>query len=624
MHINDVVLGLAAGVGIDLSPDGKTAYYVEWSIGELSKVEVGTGAVTTIVPGSGHPNPLDLPEDVEVDWDAGQLFVSERTGAVIQIWPGERSQVLVKPGGAPHQLALVKSGSKRYLYTVCFDSGRLLRIDLATKSIKTIATGLGHPVGLVIDAAHKHAYVTEQDTSALTRIVLANGSASQLITGLVSPFYLAWDKTAKGIFCVQRDPANSLVRLDLGPPVNLTTVANGLAWRPSGVAPNADNKLIYICADRKLEVICFNSCPTIKPGKPPFEIYSIQFNFDGSQAIALKDHVSGQPIPLPEYVEGVRNEPAAYLGSALPHIKVVLRKLPAFAGGTYAIGATGSLGGVRRKYVAPSFQPSGLSSPIDFELMWPLPGTVGKPDVTLDWYARKTPGAAVPVLVGSASHRLYLLLGKPTAPWKAETPWVAALELSCGWADGAATVDDAATLITERYNGSGRVSYDTVNGSTFYGSTSYNLTEMLDRLNGGPGLGGKVNCTDSADTVSTLANLLGCDLWQSRMGWYFALNQVIAIGYSTWAVPFGSGFSYHEIAWKGACTENDNLFDGCLKVDGSTHPTMPPHTPLLPTNMLFGDCTTMNYRLRLCPPTPDGCVKCQPQPGTTRQRRPII
>jgi hypothetical protein len=133
-----------------------------------------------------------------------------------------------------------------------------------------------------------------------------------------------------------------------------------------------------------------------------------------------------------------------------------------------------------------------------------------------------------------------------------------------------------------------------------------------------------MNCTDSADTVSTLANLVGCDLWQSRMESGFRLNEVIAIGYSTWAVPFGFGFNYHEVAWKGACTENDNLFDGCLKVDGDADPANPPHTALLPTNMLFGDCTTLNYRLRLCPPTSDGCVNCVPQPGTTRIRRPII
>lgn len=47
MYITDIVPGLAAGVGVRLSPNGKTAYYVEWSIGRLSKVEVATGMVTT-------------------------------------------------------------------------------------------------------------------------------------------------------------------------------------------------------------------------------------------------------------------------------------------------------------------------------------------------------------------------------------------------------------------------------------------------------------------------------------------------------------------------------------------------------------------------------------------------
>jgi DNA-binding beta-propeller fold protein YncE len=618
MQINDVVLGLAAGVGVELSPDGKTAYYVEWSIGDLCKVEVATGLVTTVLTG------LSLPEDVEVDWASQQIFVSERSGDVVQVFPGEKSQTIAKPGGSPQQLALVKKGGKRHLYTVGYDSGHLVQMDVDSKTTTTIATGLGHPVGIVIDATEKFAYVTEQDTGALTRVLLANGSSTQLHSSLIAPFFLAWDKNAKGIFCVQRDPANSLVRLDLGPPVTVTTIANGLAWRPSGVAPNADNKLIYICADQKLEVISFNGGPKIKPPKPPFEIYSIQFRFDGSPAIPLKDHVSGKPMAVPEYVKGVRNGPAAYVVGTSPHIKVVLRKLPAYVSGAYEIGATGSLGGVRRKTVTPNFHVSGLSDPIDFELMWPLPGAVDKPYITLEWYARKVPGAAIPVLVGSESHKIYLVLSTPTAPWVAETPWVAALEIACGWAAGAATMDAAATLITEGYNGSGVVHYDIVSGATFYGFVNYKLSEMIDRLNGGPGLGEKVNCTDSANTVSTLSNVIGCDLWQSRMYPTFALNPILAIGYPPPnPMPTWPSFSYHEVAWKGACTANDNLFDGCLKVDGDADPTTAPHAWVLPTNVLFGDCTTMNYRLRLSPPGAGGCGSCLPQPAASRQRRPI-
>ena len=61
----------------------------------------------------------------------------------------------------------------------------------------------------------------------------------------------------------------------------------------------------------------------------------------------------------------------------------------------------------------------------------------------------------------------------------------------------------------------------------------------------------------------------------------------------------------------------------CLKVDADADPVNPPHTPLLPVNMVFGDCGSMTYRLRLCPPIPAGCAACQPQPAT-RQRRPIV
>ena len=616
MEIKDVVLGLAAGIGVDLSPDGKVAYYVEWAIGELSKVDVEKGTVTTVRSG------LVYPEDVEVDWATGDVFVSERMGAVVQI-ARQRRRVIAEPGGAPQQLALVKTGSKRFLFTVCYDSGRLIRIDIASKAIRIIARGLGHPVGLAIDAAHRYAYVTEQDKSALTRIALASGAKKQIVGGLIRPFFLAWDKSATGIFCVQRDPANSLVRIALGPPVTVQLVADGLAFRPSGVAPSADNKRIYVCADRELEVICFDRAPTLRSPKPPFEVHSIEFNYDKSPAIRLKDHHAGTPVPVPEFVKGVRNGPAAYGVGTTPHVKVVLRKLRGYARGAYAIGATGNLGGVRRKTVTPVFSRSGLSSPIDFELMWPLPGSVGRPDVTLDWYARKSPDPAIPVAVGSARHRLYIVLAKPTQPWVSETPWVDALEVACTWAAGASDVDAAARRITERYYNCGVLQYDDVSGATKYGCFTYMLSEMLDRLNGGPGLGAQVNCTDSANTVSTLANILGCDLWQSRMGYNFDLNPILAIGFPPpYRWPEWTGFSYHEVCWKGACTENEKIFDGTLMVDGDDDPTGAPQSWLLPTNMRFGDCSSVEFRLRLCPPRRSGCALCEPHPET-RQRRNI-
>lgn len=615
MLINDVVLGIAAGVGVRLSPDGKTAYYVEWSTGTVSKVEVATAMVTTIMTG------LQFPQDVLVDWDDGSMFVSERTGAITQIFGGRERREVAKPGHAPHQLALYKNPAKRFLYTVCFDSGQLLEIDLNNGgAIKQICSGLGHPVGLVVDKTNKFAYVTEQDGGALTQVRIASGIKQQLHSGMIAPFYLAWDKTGKALYCVQRDPANNLLKIDLGPPITVSTVANGLAWRPSGVAPNKDDSRIYVCSDRELEVLSPKGVPPIKPAQPPFEVHSIEFN-RRQGAIPIKHHSTDTPVPAPEFIRGARNEPACYIAGMLPRVKVVLRQLPGFVPGTYTIGATGSLGGIRYKDVAPSFNANGLSNPIDFEFMWPLYKVVARADVSLNWFARRTPGPSQVAAVGSAVHRIFVLLGNPTAPWT-QPLWVAALDLACGWASGAASLDAAATLITERYNASGRVSYDTISGSTMYGFTTFQLSEMIERLTGGVGLGEKINCTDSANTVSTLANLLGCDLWQSRMESSFALNPVIAIGYNVWEVPFGSGFSYHEVPWKGLCTQAEHIYDGCLKVDADGDPTQAPHVPLLPTNMLFGDCNAMNYRKRLCPPNASGCPKCQPQPAT-RQRRSI-
>ena len=613
MQITTVVPGLAAGVGIDLEPGGKTCYYVEWSIGELSSVDVSTGAVSTVLTG------LAFPQDVEVDWDTGQIFVSERTGGVSQVFPHEGKNEIAHPGGAPHQLALRKKGNKRSLYTICFDSGELVRIDPDSSTMTTVASGFGHPVGLVVDDKQKVAYVTEQDSGSIIQVKLSNGSKTTLIGGLVAPFFLAWDRDETGIYCVQRDPLNNLIRLDLGSNTS-TLVANGLAWRPSGVMPNDDDSLIYICADQQLQVISQNGPPPIEPPDPPFEVHSIEFNFDGSKAIRLFDHIVGIPVPTPEYVVGVRNEPAAHVGGRLPHVKVVLRKLGPFNGGAYSIGATGNLGGIRRRTVTPVFSGSGLSDPIDFEFMWPLAKAVAKPDVSLDWYARPATTPAAPAGIGYALHRLYVPLEYPVAPWG--DAWVAAFDLACGWAAGATTLDGAAGLITERYNSSGRVSYDTVQGATMYGGTTFSLSQMLERLTGGFGLGEKVNCTDSADTVTTLSNLLGCELWESRMESGFYMNPIIAIGYNTWAVPFWGGFGYHEVAWKGGATANDRLFDGCLKVDGDADPTSDPRTPLLPINMLFGDCTTLDYRLRLCTPATNGCAQCQPQ-TSTRKRRPI-
>jgi hypothetical protein len=147
----------------------------------------------------------------------------------------------------------------------------------------------------------------------------------------------------------------------------------------------------------------------------------------------------------------------------------------------------------------------------------------------------------------------------------------------------------------------------------------FHLTAFLDRLRGGLGNGVYVNCSDCATILSSFANLLGNDWWQSQMGYGFDLNPVLAIGASVCQPACGwRGFRYHEVAWKGDCTESDMICDACLQVNGSPDPTTAPYVPLLPANLYFGATGTSYYRDRLA--TPSGRPNCNPQPNKRKRR----
>jgi hypothetical protein len=264
-----------------------------------------------------------------------------------------------------------------------------------------------------------------------------------------------------------------------------------------------------------------------------------------------------------------------------------------------------------------------------FELIDPpvAHGRVGVRDVEWHWEYRVPPHHDWHRMAAPTRHRLYTVLDVPDAPWSqnpfspanTQMPWVSALDYACYWAQGARTEDEVARLVTENVYALGPavVQYDCPGGgATHYGNPSFDLTAFLDRLRGGLGNGQYVNCTDCATIVSTFANLAGGDLWQSRMGYGFQLNPLLAIGSSTWQTACGWGaFSYHEVAWNGGCTATDDVWDACLEVNGSPNPTGAPFVPLLPCDLQF-----LPYRDRLA--SPAGQASCQAQPGT-RQRRAV-
>ena len=276
---------------------------------------------------------------------------------------------------------------------------------------------------------------------------------------------------------------------------------------------------------------------------------------------------------------------------------------------------------------------NGKTGFVLFELVDPLHhACVGVRDVDWHWEFRLGPRHKWHHFAVTL-HRIYTILDVPTGPWNqaphnaanTQLPWTDVLDHACRWADGATSRDMAAALVTQSVYalGPGVITYDCPGGgSSHYSAGTFNCTAFLERLRGGVGNGIYVNCSDCATIVSTFANALGCDLWQSRMGWGFALNQMLGIGSTAWLTCCGwASFSYHEVAWEDACTTNDDVFDACLQVDGDSDPTTAPHVALLPQDLRFGNSGDSVYRDRLA--TPAGRATCNPQPGT-RTRRVVV
>lgn len=247
------------------------------------------------------------------------------------------------------------------------------------------------------------------------------------------------------------------------------------------------------------------------------------------------------------------------------------------------------------------------------------------------WQVR-TPATPGWTTIAETVHRVYVVPSEPTAPWTTDPqeagraiPSVAALDVACAWAAGATDSVDAAARVTDAVNGLGgrAVTYDVLLGAPHYcslGLPQFFLDAFLDRLAGGPGAGPLVNCTDCAAIVSTFANLLGADLWQSKMGLVgagFSINPLVIIGSTTWSRLWG-GFVFHEVAWTGECGEDDRIYDACLRADADAHPARAPRWPFVPADLVFG--TPGGYRDRVASTV--GRATCVPNPGT-RERRAI-
>src|SRR5215216_13308 len=292
---------------------------------------------------------------------------------------------------------------------------------------------------------------------------------------------------------------------------------------------------------------------------------------------------------------------------------------------------------------------NGVSVPefVSFELRDHLIGADGinVEDITWEWEFRCCGGSKCEPLA-TTRHRIYIVLEEPNLPWKqpasdTQNPWAEAMDYACVWAAGKQNRDDAASAITQAINATLGLVYDNAVGASHYtsgGLAFFELTQFLSYLKNGTGLGNIVNCTDCATITTTFSNLVGCDLHASKMGSFFDLTPFRGIGAAGFGCPgFGCGFSFHEVAWKGAHGNADPLFDACLRVDGDSNPWLAPYTEQFPVNIIFSTnpgaplplavpFNAQSYKERLCTNDAGGIGSCNPigpWPSSSNGRRPV-
>lgn len=353
---------------------------------------------------------------------------------------------------------------------------------------------------------------------------------------------------------------------------------------------------------------------------------AIKFNHDHNSATSdaltiRKNEMEG--IPVPEWRVNAtgpsENFPAAYARDAIGQNIITIRARFSCSDKTVrslevqAIARQGeALGDVEKATV--NFLENGKSDYATFELPNANLDHIGVGTMHWNWQFR-SPAINGWISFADSDHRIYTILSIPSSPWDAEPPWTEVLEVACNWATGAHDVDQAATQITNRVFelGGELVSYSR---TPAYAQKKFDCTAFLKLLRDGVGKGQTVNCDDCATIVSTFANILGCDLWQSGMGYDFATNYIFIIGSSGWAT---TGFPRHAVAWKDACEEGDSLFDSCLEVDGDGKPTLKEHKALLPTDIKFGSTRDKkSYKFYLM-----NQGQCDPDPTHERKRRRI-
>ena len=288
-----------------------------------------------------------------------------------------------------------------------------------------------------------------------------------------------------------------------------------------------------------------------------------------------------------------------------------------------------------RDLPARTVDPVERLEPVEVDIEVPLThlGLYGPSQTDVSWRWEYRVGDGAWYFLARTHHRVYCTPRRPNDPWilserGVANPWTAALDIACQASNlsGSEEMDGLAAGLCELLNPGGlapnpfRLAYTVDDpGDPHYNGPNgtLDLSAFLERAGGGAGNGELVNCDDCAGLVVTLANLLGCDLYEQYIS-TSAMHLVIPIGEGQWwAHPLGfqpsfgaAGdgiLNYHRVAWRGNNANDAVVFDITWLLNAFGNPDDPeqPHpeirSPWYPYGERFKVAGALDYIGRLHP-----------------------
>lgn len=298
---------------------------------------------------------------------------------------------------------------------------------------------------------------------------------------------------------------------------------------------------------------------------------SISFNHTAdnlSDAVELRQ-TRTVDILVPEYLSGVRNQPALYVAGTSPTLSATFDITPSDLGETIDVSASSS---GSFSDLAPTPIPA-TGGTVLVPVSQPVPSEVGRNTVEWTWQGIRSGSGSDPFEITVTEHTVFVVLGVPSAPWNptasggTRQPRVDALEVLADFAGGATTFEAAREGVVRSGYDLPSFRYDTVSGSPGFGNftgSSYNFNLDSYIAQGFGGTGSVVGCCyDSAGIIVCFNNLNGDDMnWLASgngfVGGLFGyLNVLDPIGVPTPYSnnPFTQNFSFRD---DPICAQNGN------------------------------------------------------------------